>query len=323
MPTQWRRWTIRHMPLFVAVVAIVAVVGVVIGREAGIGRQTVASVDGVPNVEASLAALQQAQQASEMTLALSAPEICETKAARRLTSSEKVSFVRQRVVHGWGVFQEVPVSWSVSGGTAPYTLTIDGEERDATGPYEGATGVAMVGCADPSVGTFFKHFDLVVGVLRVYRDDPQLDSGWKKITAVVTDATGRQALSSLDVYVIHSLGSSGDILTRGQTYRVDGFLVTAPAAFDIRIGGLVETGCPDNAPTHQRCGGAWLEFVFVGIDAAIALWNDDYTEAKRWNRIALDADANNAGSDTVTSIDDALTLFADSVGKLPTTLRDQ
>ena len=42
---------------------------------------------------------------------------------------------------------EIPVEWTVSGGTAPYTLMIDGESEDGSHEYAGASGTASVSCA--------------------------------------------------------------------------------------------------------------------------------------------------------------------------------
>ena len=135
---------------------------------------------------------------------------------------------------------ETPVTWSVSGGAAPYTLQIDGEGRDAAGAYAGASGTASVSCALRSSGVFFPH--PLDEEHRRYRTEPEVDSGLKTIRAVVTDGSGATAEASIAVYVILAVGSSGDILQGGETYRVLGTLLTVPEGVDhLILGGMVES----------------------------------------------------------------------------------
>ena len=253
------RLRVRDVALFVAVAAVVAVVGVLVAREAGVGgREAVA-------------------EGETLTLTLSALEICETERARNLVSSllrtnEEGVRVREWVSQGWRVFAETPVTWRVSGGTAPYTLVIDGEPEDADGAYAFYVGEAMVGCADTSVGTSFREasdnrFE------RLYRADPQVDSGLKTIQAVVTDVNGRTAAASVDVYVILSTGSDRDLLARGQTYRVFDHLITVPAGIDMRIG---------DASTGS--GGSSYQSLYIeGTSPAVVIWFelDTFRETRR------------------------------------------
>ena len=240
MRDHWRRLSLRDMSRFVGVVAIVAVVGVVIGREAGIGRQTGASVAPSPADESLPLPQQQSEETAALTLTLSAPEICETERGRPYAGSEIVydddgkAISTRDISTGWAGVAEIPVSWEVSGGTAPYTLAIDNETRDGDGPYEGTSGTASVSCAAPSAEVFYTSYNE-----RRFRGDPQIDSGAKTIRVVVTDANGTTVEASLSTYVILNVaadlyvGPDGTPVhyrfNKGRTYRVNGFLMTFPS----------------------------------------------------------------------------------------------
>ena len=138
------------------------------------------------------------------------------------------------------------MTWTASGGAAPYTLQIDGEPRDVAGAYAGATGTASVSCAQRSSGVFFPH--PLDEEHRRYRTEPEVDSGLKAIRAVVTDGSGATAEASI-AYVILAVGGSGDILQSGETYRVLGTPLTVPEGVDhLILGGMVESD-GGSAPT--------------------------------------------------------------------------
>ena len=248
----------RDAALFVLIAGLVAAAVIAAGREAGWGGSAVG-------------------QAEPLILTLSAPEVCETRSAERAAASllrTDAEGNRERYTHvyGWSGIASVPVRWRVSGGAGPYTLVIDGEPEDADGAYAFYVGEAMVGCADTSVGTSFREasdnrFE------RLYRADPQVDSGLKTIQAVVTDVNGRTAAASVDVYVILSTGSDRDLLARGQTYRVFDHLITVPAGIDMRIG---------DASTGS--GGSSYQSLYIeGTSPAVVIWFelDTFRETKR------------------------------------------
>ena len=178
-------------------------------------------------------------QTEPLTLALSAPQLCETKPARGYADSVLRQDAdgnwtkRVSVFAGWFGIAEVDVSWAVSGGTEPYRITIDGETRDPAHDYVGASGTASVSCAMTSGAEAF-----IDGTWRGYKEQPEVDSGLKTIAATVTDATGATAEASVDVYVILELGSAGDRLEAGKTYRVFDQLVTVPEEIDLEINGI-------------------------------------------------------------------------------------
>ena len=317
MQDHWRRLSLRNMSRFVAVAAIVAVVGVMIGREAGIGRQTGASVAPSPADEAPPLPQQQSEETTALTLTLSAPEICETRRAMEILGGESHrdedgNWVQKWTSYGWGGVSSVPLRWQVSGGQAPYTLVIDHETNDAQRDYTGAAGVAQVGCADASVGTSIWPPG-EPDRKRRYEVDPQVDSGWKTVRATVTDANGNIAETTTEIYVILEYGSTGDILRRGQTYRVDGRLMTAPASYDIVVGSRAEPSCAEYDP-NPRCGDVYNGYGLLGTDAWITVYEDDGALHARWPEALSAVEGAQASPDPVTAAVDEL---VGSLGKIP------
>ena len=146
MPMRWRNWRLRDVALVVAITAIVAVLGVMIGREAGIGEETGASVASTPADNSAPHPQQQSEETTALTLSLRATrQICETPAPDPYISSllPDANGRRQNVTRGWvspfGV--HVPIDWRVSGGASPYTIVIDNETRDLDGEYAGTSGM--------------------------------------------------------------------------------------------------------------------------------------------------------------------------------------
>ena len=283
MTNRMRQLRPRDAALFLAVAAVVAVLGVVIGREFGIGGQATATLDQVSvdsRVAESAAAtdvpdaaqkanpdasepvgrtVRDAEEstgsqvaASDLSLSLSAPDICETDDG----------------FDGWKI-GETPVAWEVAGGKGPYTLEIDGETRDGSGPYIGQTGTASVSCA---LQTGEVHYeDRRDEPYRHLEGDYFLDSGLKKIRAVVTDANGKTGAATFDVYVILSVGIHEHLLRRGHTYRVFGkLLLTIPPNVDFRIGETLSDGT--------------FSLTVDGSDYGAVIWlnEDTFSETRRW-----------------------------------------
>ncbi len=124
-------------------------------------------------------------ESGRLAVTLSAPAICEA-----------------------GEFDEdVDLTWNVSGGRAPYEVTIDGER------YLGRRGIATIDC------------------YRAYSRG--LDSGRRIVQATAVDASGDSASARADIYVIASGGAS---LLTGRTYRIGGWLATPPAGAEFGVG---------------------------------------------------------------------------------------
>ena len=312
--------------LLTLVAATVAVVTVFADREAGID-------DAPPVVEtqtlnAESEDVEAAAQAETLSLALTAPVKCETERGQGYGRDEEVfdedgNFLRvERKFVAWYGVQEFSVFWSVNGGTGPYRLTIAGETRDAAGDYAGASGRGRILCANTTVETFIEPS----GPVRALRGDPQVDSGWKTVRAVVTDANGATAEASAQVYIILDEPS---VLTRGQTYRVEGHLITAPPNHDLECCGITDHECSESAPPEERCERE-ISFGLIrpGVKARLIFWESDFAESERWQilddgTIIDGRDLRPAGADGSDTVDAAFDATVDSVGKLPERPSDQ
>lgn len=191
-------------------------------------------------------------QTEPLTLVLSAPQTCETTPAEQAHDGvldEHGELVA--VPFGWQNLGTVRVAWTVSGGVAPYRLTIDGQTRDGETAefFTAQRGEGVVGCARTSGEWFFRPdpdeeeaggTDGGSWFTPYHREQPDHDSGAKRIRAMVTDATGATAEASVDLYVVLELGSGGDRLEAGKTYRVFNGLVTVPQGIDLEILGGID-----------------------------------------------------------------------------------
>ena len=217
-------------------------------------------------------------QTEPLRLTLSAPQICETTPSMKVVGGRIDAHGRSEIYTiGWRLPGEVEVAWAVNGGSGPYTLTIDSEMRDGLGAFEGAKGTGWVSCALTHGEAFFQDPDgyVVTNVAdapRYFHEEPEVDSGLKKIAATVTDAMGATAEASVDVYVILELGGAGDRLGAGKTYRVFDQLVTVPEEINLEINGI-----------ELAIGGASsFSLNVVGSSAQIALDLDFPGEVNRY-----------------------------------------
>ena len=249
-------------------------------------------------------------QTNPLTLTLTAAsQICETEQAieyggARQWEDEEGNWQIERYSDGWDNVSETPVTWAVSGGTPPYTLTIDGETRDEKQTYAGASGTASVSCALEFGETFIHDNEQ----RRNYRTQPEVDSGLKTIRAVATDSAGAMADASVDVYVILKLPGSDSILKRGKTYRVFGHLITAPADYDVRVGSVTEPNCSE-APPEEPCGPEF-RLTLIKANAYLSLFMDNGAEGiRRYPGGGV------SGADA--ALESALDALVDSVGRLP------
>ena len=288
----WSRRLEPKSPGWFALVAIAAAVVVVFcGSALGLGDK--------PDVGDAL------------MLALSAPPTCETlPAAEALRGEYDENGELVARAFGWVNPGDLRVGWSVSGGTAPYRLTIDGQTRDGWHgkPFAAPSGTAVVSCGRTLDEAVFVDEDdfggvmLIDGEPRVWRHHlkmPDVDSGPKTVRATVTDAAGATAEASVNVYVILELGSTGDLLEGGKTYRLDGSLITAPEGIDLEVGGL---------------SGASLSLHVVGTRSRIALDQYYFGEVNRW---VVDAPHHSSSGEEIDLHAKFDELIA-SIGRLPT-----
>ena len=110
---------------------------------------------------------------------------------------------------------------------------------------------------------------------RGYKEQPEVDSGLKTIAATVTDATGATAEASVEVYVILELGSGGDRLEAGKTYRLFGEVISVPTGVELEIDALVVSDFGEDG------GGESISLHVVGESASIHLNTHDLSEVGR------------------------------------------
>lgn len=138
----------------------------------------------------------------------------------------------------------IPVAWTVTGGRAPYEVTIEGDR------YLGQRGVAEIHC---------------VAAL----DKPQ-DSGRRRVQATAVDADGDTASARADLYVIEWRGSWRSDLTPGQTYNLEyNGRITIPHGVEAMLDISERTYCTDPWPTpNSGCEGAIVITISIGGEAA-------------------------------------------------------
>ena len=282
MMTRLRRITLRDLALFVVIAGVVS-------ASTACGAQDSSPTNGNPAEGEPLA----------LTLTPAAKHYCETDRAR-----ESLGVLNR----GWVLSEQLALQWRVTGGEPPYALNIEGWR------FSRPAGIVWVPCVDTTVSWRWGRF--LGEAVRLYESDPQVDSGWKTVRATVIDANGDTAEATARFYVILDLGggSSGEILTRGKTYRVMGVLMTAPDSYDLIVGGYNEHDCPENDP-NPRCGHAVTGFGLVGVDAAISLYEEDGELYRR--RPEADGSGGPAGA-AGAELTAAVDALVESLGKLPT-----
>ncbi len=315
MKAKLSRIRLRDVALFGVVAGVVAVVVVIAGREAGIGERAGAGVEAEPaqpQPQAQEDRQEQAEPTEPLTLTLNARRICETEpgsGGAGLTAivddDGEIQSYESEFLGWWGV-AEIPVNWQITGGTAPFQLEIDGERRDASGTYQGESGTASVSCATTTLDRVWDYAD---DDGRGFAADPEVDSGPKTVRAVVTDANGQTAEASVEIYVILDFEAGFHVMRRGQTYRVFGFLITAPPDYDLRLAGVGEPDCSD-VPEGERCGASFA-VQLVGAESGVTLYLSDGAEDGRWNWSRA-----SQTRETAAQIQAALDAVVESVGKV-------
>ena len=312
----------RRAALLVMITAAVAV-GFYFGvREAGVGPRTEAGVE--TTAEHSVEPAQQgdgeAAGTEPLMLTLSAPTICEVERASRQAHATVVGknedTGEEQVKFGdWTDVPTVLVRWKASGGAPPYTLVIDGEPRDAAGEHVGQAGGALVSCALQNGETYFS--DRWGPMQRWHRTEPVIDSGLKTIRATVTDSVGATGSTSVEVYAVRKVGSSGTTLEAGKTYRVHGHLVTVPLGIDIWLAGLILNDCEGSNCESD------IEFSADegphGVAVYIGLRTGTYrSRVHEFNEVLLpETDPQNKGGSIEHALHAKFDQLVESIGQLP------
>lgn len=200
--------------------------------------------------------------AEPLTLILDPPAVCETTTPYEavdidmgVVDDDEEPRYREGTISDswWEGPTEVEVSWTITGGAAPYTLTLDDETFTAE-----PTGKALVSCA---LRTGPTSRDEIFGTRR-YNSKPLVDSGVKTIAAAVVDAYGTriEATATMDV-IIDIEGSDIGVLEGGKTYRVFGTLMTIPKGINMQVGGWISMEC-EEGDRSPLCGETYyLEIV--------------------------------------------------------------
>ena len=240
MRARLNRIKLRDLALFVVVAGVVAVAGVFIGGEAGLGDRG-AGAQGEPLI---------------LTLTPEADH-CVTKGSREAWG---IGSDGARQTSGWVVVAEAAVRWYVAGGEPPYTLKINGKSADADGQsFSGASGRATVGCANTSASWRWGEWSSQPA--RYYASDPALDSGWLTIEAEVRDSSGTEAEATVRIYTVFTAVNDLDLLRGGETYSVFGHFITIPEGVDMRIG---------DSSTGSSSG--FQSFYIEGSDPYVVIW---------------------------------------------------
>ena len=312
MRTRLRRIRLRDAALFALVPTAVAVSTVcgaqeldLNGERADAGTQ---AVQGEP--PQSQVSEEQEQAAEPLSLTMTGPIRCVTDRGQSYGTDVDIhddegNYLRseRRFTSHRGV-KQFQVTWSVSGGSGPYRLTIDGASEDRSGPFSGVSGQGMVFCAATDVPSYIDDAGN-----RGFRADPMIDSGVKTVRAVVTDANGRTTETSIEVYVVLSTLDYTLVLRGGETYQVRGHLITIPDGVNMRVS--------DYTDGFQR-------FVIDGTDPqVIVTMRHDGTFEEHRRYVPLDDGQGAAGASSYSESElqefhAALDSFADSVGDAPT-----
>ena len=268
--------------------------------------------------------------APEFYLELSAPRICDVEQGRRWSGVTIIvdgegNRVEIEDPAEWIDPGEVRVRWTITGGTAPYTITIDGERRDGDGDYTGASGTARVSCALEKADPSYWKFSSVQRYARTYTTEPTVDSGYKLITAQVTDANGLTAEAAIEVYAVLNSVSEDDTLKAGHTYRIRGFLVTIPEGLDFEFAGVAHSECEGVGQGLNRCtDSALLVARHNGYVGTIWIGLDDGTEVGQrdiWREgagaVSGTQGPRSQDADPSHNLDAAFDELAAGLGKLP------
>ena len=194
-----------------------------------------------------------------LTLEVSVPAYCIAYEGRREATmrfnpdTELYEDVYQRTF-----VETVPLQWRITGGKAPYTLTVDGAE------HTGAAGTTEVSCARSGLDLM----DLPSDETNV------VESGPKTLTIEAADATGDTTTKTTTIEIIEDAITAGfelgDYLEPGRTYRNDFVFIEIPEGARIGYRGTVEATLDTYIAFEEpRLGSRWtsLRITYSGEEA--------------------------------------------------------
>ncbi|MDE2891791.1 MAG: hypothetical protein OXN86_04735 [Chloroflexota bacterium] len=177
--------------------------------------RVVAALVGMLGVIAALGAWTTSAQ-SRLSLTLDAPDVCEFELPA-IESEEQI------------LVGSVEVRWSVSGGAAPYELTLGGQR------LTGSNG----------------HLSLPCGPTASEVRSSSNTNGIVTLQAMVSDADGDLAVALHDLHIVQVIRERGTFpfsLKGPATYRVHGHLLTIPAGHGLELGRYISTDCGAPGP---------------------------------------------------------------------------
>ena len=221
-------------------------------------------------------------QGDSLVLTISVPEVCETGQEDPGYGSvwdydDDGNWVR---TGSYGPFYQmadintVELEWSISGGTEPYEVSVQGQTL-LTGP----TGSTLVYCAESLP---YDELDFTQSRDEYERteldDHPIVNPGPMTFEATVQDADGLSAAATADIYIIPDcqIECKGDTLSDGYTYRLYGRLITIPKGLKVSPHeySLFHEECGEPAPEdcESEFGLALVDdpfdtVIFVGLES--------------------------------------------------------
>ncbi|MCY3558416.1 MAG: hypothetical protein OXH13_07200 [Chloroflexi bacterium] len=190
--------------------------------------RVVAALVGMLGVIAALGAWTTSAQ-SRLSLTLDAADVCEFELPA--IESEEQSLVGS-----------VEVRWSVSGGAAPYEVTLGGQR------LTGTNGQLSLPCS-PTASEVRSSSNT---------------SGIVTLQAMVSDADGDLAVALHDLHIVQVIRERGTFpfdLKGPATYRLHGHLLTIPAGHGLELGRYISADCEAQGPD---CGDRFELFAPYG-----------------------------------------------------------
>ena len=213
-------------------------------------RLTARTAAGWQSKPATIGVTTPAAPDTDLVLDISVPAYCladegSPRGSQRIDpDTERIETIYRRID-----VASVPLQWRISGGKAPYTLSVLDTE------HTGATGTTEISCARAGLDleNLPSHETSVV------------EAGAKTLTIEATDATGDTTTKTATIEIIEAAHTAsdaldGDYLQPGRTYSFFGLLIEIPEGARIAYVGAVEADDVYDVFTEPPDGSRWTEF---------------------------------------------------------------